>query len=896
MNRYARVAPFASLFALSLAGCSVMNQAPLASAPTPPAERAAAAALPEIPSDLPRNARPSHYAIAIKPDLATMKFDGMAAIDIDVTEAAPALTLHAADLAISSATLTPLGGGAAQPLSVALDAGAQHATFTAPAPIAPGRYRLDTAYTGVINTQANGLFTLEYPDKRTGKMVKGLFTQFEAPDARRFAPMFDEPIYKATFDLSAVVPTGQMAISNMPVASSADIGNGTTRVTFRTSPKMSSYLLFFAVGDFERLAKDAGNGVEVGIVSPKGSGEQARFALDALAPLVPYYADYFGQPYPLPKLDNVAGPGQSQFFSAMENWGAVFTFERILLDDPAVTSAAAKQRIFVTQAHEVAHQWFGDLVTMQWWDDLWLNEGFASWMENKATDHFHPEWFPLLSRVGGREAAMSQDAFATTHPIVQRIRTVEETNQAFDNITYQKGEAVIAMLEAYAGENTWRDGIRAYMRAHAFGNSRTEDLWRAVESAGAPGLTAIARDFTSQPGIPLVRVTGETCAAGRTRLTLEQGEFSRDRAAFKPLRWKVPLLVAVAGGAPQRTILEGRTTMNLAGCGPVVINAGQLGYYRSVYTPAMLARLTQGFARLAPIDQLGLMRDNLALAVAGTQPVAAALDLVAATPVDANPVVAAEAIGSLAGIHRILERDPTARARVLTLAGQTWEPRLRQLGFDTRAGEPLVDTDLRAALIESLGQMGDPAVLAEARSRFAKLATDSHALDGPLKQTWLAIVAHHATRAEWDALARMATASTSSVERPLFYTLLGHAADPVLARAALDLALTDAPGKTTGAAMISAVSNLHSDMAFDFVRANKARVDPLVDNSGRARFLAELVAGSIDPAMVGKLEDYATGLSPDMRKPVDESLAALRARLIARPRMVQGATAWLAAK
>lgn len=893
MHRTARVAPFASLIALSLAGCSAMNDAPPA---PPPAAAPVAAALPEIPSDLPRTARPSHYAIAIKPDMATMKFAGTAAIDIDVTEATPTLTLHAADLDISSARLTPLGGGTAQPLTVAVDAATQHATFTAPAPIAPGRYRIDTTYTGVINTQANGLFVLEFPDKRTGKMVKGLFTQFEAPDARRFAPMFDEPIYKATFDLSAVVPTGQMAVSNMPVANSADLGDGTTRVTFRTSPKMSSYLLFLAVGDFERLAKDAGNGVEVGIVSPKGSGEQARFALDALAPLIPYYADYFGQPFPLPKLDNVAGPGQSQFFSAMENWGAVFTFERILLDDPAVTSAAVKQGIFITQAHEVAHQWFGDLVTMQWWDDLWLNEGFASWMESKSTDHFHPEWFPLLSRVGGREAAMAQDAFATTHPIVQRIRTVEETNQAFDNITYQKGEAVIAMLEAYAGETVWRDGIRAYMRAHAFGNSRTEDLWQAVESAGAPGLTAIARDFTTQPGIPLVKVTGESCAGGRTRLTLEQGEFSRDRTDFKPLRWKVPLLVSVGGGAPQRTILEGSTTMDLAGCGPVIINAGQLGYYRSIYTPGMLAALTSGFAKLAPIDQLGLMRDNLALAVAGTQPVAAALDLIAAVPVDANPVVAGDAIGSLASIHRMLERDPAARARLLALASRTWDPRLRQLGFDVRAGEPLVDTDLRAGLIESLGLMGDPAVVAEARRRFGMLAANPRALDGALKRTWLEIVARHATRAEWDALARMAAASTSSVERPLYYTLLGRAADPALARAALDLALTDTPGKTTSAAMISAVSYLHSDMAFDFVLANKARVDPLVDNSGRARFLADLVAGSTDPAMVGKLENYARGLTADNRKPVDVSLAALRARLISRPRMVQGATAWLSGK
>ncbi|MFM6831013.1 MAG: M1 family metallopeptidase, partial [Novosphingobium sp.] len=324
-----------------------------------------------VHTDLPRVAHPSHYAISVTPDAEKLTFSGTSSVDLEVTEATPILTLHALDLKISSATLTP-AGGAAMPVTITMDAGTQTAKFTAAQPLAPGKYRLDTVYTGVINTQANGLFALDYPDKLTGKTVRGLFTQFEAPDARRFAPMFDEPIYKATFDLSAVVPSGQMAVSNMPVAKEEDLGKGLKRVTFGTSQKMSSYLLFFGLGDWERMAKDAAPGVQAGIVAPKGSGEQARFALNELAPLIPFYADYFGQPYPLPKIDNIAAPGQSQFFSAMENWGAILTFERILLNDPAITSAAARQNIVTTQAHEVAHQWFGNLVTMAWWEDLWL--------------------------------------------------------------------------------------------------------------------------------------------------------------------------------------------------------------------------------------------------------------------------------------------------------------------------------------------------------------------------------------------------------------------------------------------------------------------------------------------------------------------------------------------
>ena len=438
-----------------------------------------------VTSNLPRNARPLHYRIDVRPNAEKMTFAGTASITLEVYQTTDTLKLNANDLTIASARLVPANGkGAGVALTAELDAKAEQVSFQAPRAIQPGTYRLDVVYTGRINTQANGLFALDYPDKRTSKTVRGLFTQFEAPDGRRFAPEFDEPAYKATFELSAVVPVNQMALSNTPIVRSEPAGAGFKRVHFAQTPKMSSYLLFFATGDFERISRKAANGVEVGVVAPSGTGEQGRFALDSLAALLPYYDDYFGQKFPLPKLDNVAGPGQSQFFGAMENWGAIFTFNRALLVDPAITSAARKQQIYETQAHETAHQWFGDLVTMAWWDDIWLNEGFASWMATKATDHFHPEWFPLLGRVGGRESAMALDSFKTTHPIVQHIRTVEEVNQAFDTITYDKGEAVISMLEAFAGEDVWRQGIRSYIAAHKFGNAKTEELARAFAGRG----------------------------------------------------------------------------------------------------------------------------------------------------------------------------------------------------------------------------------------------------------------------------------------------------------------------------------------------------------------------------------------------------------------------------
>jgi aminopeptidase N len=879
-----------SFAALALAGSalSLFVASPVLADTVPPS-----AAVFPVDGTLPHTAIPSHYAIAIRPDPKAMTFAGTFAIDVDVPQPTDAIVLNAAALKLGQATLVAADGHVT-PLTISHDATAQTVRLGAPGPIAPGHYRIDGRYTGQIDTQADGLFALDYTGN-DGKPTRALFTQFEPSYARQFAPLFDEPSYKATFDLSVVVPQDRLAVSNMPVASEEPAGKGLKKVTFRTTPKMASYLLFFGAGDFERMSKMTSAGVEAGIVSPRGSGEQARFALNELAGLIPYYNDYFGVNYPLPKIDNIAGPGQSEFFSAMENWGAVFTFQRDLLDDPKTTSPQSREFIEVAQAHEVAHQWFGDLVTMAWWDDLWLNEGFASWMETKATDHFHPDWFEFLSRVSGREAAMTLDAFRTTHPIVQHIRTVDEANQAFDAITYQKGEAVLAMLEAYAGEGTWRDGIRAYMAAHKFGNSHTADLWNAVEAAGASGLTTIATDFTTQPGIPLVRVADQTCLNGKTTLVLTQDEFTRDRMGeASTRRWHVPLLVSVGGGAPQRSILaDGKATLTIDGCGPVVINAGQLGYYRSLYTPAGLTDLIGALPRLAPIDQRGLVADQLELAYAGYQPLAAPLSLLARVPGDANARVAGEAVNRFESLYDRLDGNPQGQAALAARITLLWKQRLDTLGYDPRPADALPDADLRSTLISALGHIGEPGVVAEAHRRFAALDRDPHALDGPLKNDWLGIVARTASAAEWDKLEHLAEASTSTVGRSDLFEQLGRARDVALARRALDLALTDKPGKTTSATLIAQVAFEHSELAFDFFLAHRDAVLALVDASARTTYIERLASRADSEAMVAKLTAYEQTLPADAKKPVERTLARLKNRLAVKQRVISETLAWL---
>ncbi len=867
----------------------------------PPVSQAVAAKakksapLTQVTTQLPRNAAPVHYLINVTPDASKLSFAAQASIDVIVKSTSKSITLNAAELAFKSVTIRS-GKMAAMPAKVSIDGPKQTVTFTFDMPITPGNYTLDIDYSGKIYQQANGLFALDYKDTQ-GAEKRSLFTQFEAPDARRFVPSWDEPNYKATFDLSATVPAEQMAVSNMPATKIEKLDGGLARVSFDRSPKMSTYLLFFGLGEFDRITKKVGP-TEVGIIVGKGNASKGEYALDALAKIVGYYNDYFGVPYPLPKLDNIAGPGQSQFFGAMENWGAIFTFERILLVDPKITSARAKQGIFQTDAHEIAHQWFGNLVTMQWWDDLWLNEGFASWMESKTTAHFNPTWQAELDRVGGREGAMGLDGYATTHPVIQTIKTVEQTSQAFDTITYQKGEAVITMLEGYAGEDVWRTGIRSYMKKHAYGNTRTDDLWNAVEAAGAKGLTKIAHDFTKQPGIPLITVSSAVCQGGNTQLALTQGEFSRDRKAAtdaKPLRWNVPVIAQTVGNAPVSAIISGgKGIMSVPGCGALLLNAGQSGYYRTLYTSKMVDALKDNFDKLPPIDQLGLLRDSQSLANSEYQDMTIPLALLDKVTADSNQRVTENAIGTLSGQYDLFNKEPTRQAQIAAIASTRFAPALAKLGTTAKTDELLVDSNLRSSLIGSLGGMGDAGVKAEAKRLFDALDQNPAALDGPLRSTWLGIIAYNADKPTWDKIRKLGQTADNQVVKSTMYSLLASTKDKNLAKDALSLAMTAEPGKTTSASMISAVSGEHPEMVVDFALENLDAVLGLVDVASRSEYIAQLANGSDDAAMPAKLDAYAKKyLTPESRKTVDQSINAINTRIKTRPIVKAGIAAWL---
>ncbi|MCL1634148.1 M1 family metallopeptidase [Luteimonas sp. SX5] len=874
-----------SAIALALAGLSVPVLAQTPAASSSIARQAT--------TQLPRDVRPVRYDVAVVPHAEKLAFDGKVTITLEVLEPTDKIVLNAVDMTFSSVKLAPASGTAAYPApQVKIDAQAQTATFSVPQPLPVGQYKLSMDYTGKIGTQANGLFAIDY-DTQAGKK-RALYTQFENSDARKFVPSWDEPNHKAVFDLTVTVPAAQMAVSNMPMAESADLGNGLKRVRFAASPKMSTYLLFFGLGDFDRATAKVGD-TEVGVVTQKGKADQAAFALEASRVVLKEYNDYFGTPYPLPKLDNVASPGRSQFFAAMENWGAIYTFEYAMLMDPSISTQADKQGIFSIAAHEIAHQWFGDLVTMSWWDDLWLNEGFASWMASRTTEKLHPEWNTKLYSVGSRESAMNRDAVATTHPVVQHVETVEQASQAFDAITYSKGEAVIHMLEGYVGADAWREGVRRYMKAHAYGNTVSDDLWKQIEAAADKPILAIAHDFTLQPGVPLIRVESAQCSGGKTALKLSQDEFTKDRPDKKPLAWRVPVIAQTLGGAPVRTIVAGgKADMALPGCGPVVVNAGQSGYYRTLYAPQPFKAVSEGFANLEPIDQLGLMNDVWALGLAGLQPASDYLDLAKSTPIDADPQIWADIAGSFASLNAYYRGDNARQATFRKFAIARLAPVFERVGWEVRADEGDPTTILRAQLIETLSDLGDEKTIAEARRRHAAEKSDPKAVPAELRKTILSVVAKHADAATWDELHAAAKAEKTPLVKDEFYSLLSSADDDMLAKRALDLALTDEPGATNSADMIATVSYGHPDMAFDYAVAHRTDVDKLVDSTSRSSWYPALGNSSLDPAMAGKIKAYADAhIAAGSRRAAETAIANIAYRSKVRKERLPEVDAWL---
>jgi aminopeptidase N len=838
---------------------------------------------------LPDTVAPTAYDITVKPDAKAMTFSGTETVTINVRRATSTITLNAAELKLSRVTFD----GKDTPYT--LDETKQQLTVALPTAAKAGAHVMTFAWNGKINTTSAGFFAIDYsnPD---GSKARMLATQFEAPDARRFAPMWDEPAFKAKFTLSAVSPGDQMAFSNMPAAKVTKQADGTKLYRFQQTPTMSSYLLFLGMGDVERKTVMAGK-TEIGIITRRGVVDQGDYALSQAKRLLTYYNNYFGQPYPLPKLDMIAGPGSSQFFGAMENWGAIFYFEPEVLFDPKRATQSGRERIYTVVAHEMAHQWFGDLVTMKWWDDLWLNEGFASWMENKTSSDLNPTWDAKASAVAeDREGALGFDATAATHPIIRHVETVDQLGEAFDGITYQKGQAVIGMMESTLGPDVFRKGIRSYMAKYKYGNTETDQLWAELALAAGKPVKDVAHDFTLQAGVPLVTLTGASCAGGSTTATLTQGRFGYDAPSKKPQTWRVPLTLGVVGGPVTRTIVQGPAVskVSVSGCGTVVLNRDKGSYVRVMYDPASHAALVGDFAKLALTDQLGTLGDDFALAMSGDQSVDAYFAVQAAVPLDASPLdwdMVAGHLGTLRGLYQGTPLEGQLNARTIAILS----PVMKRIGFEAQADESPLATNLRETLVSRLGYSGDPEVAAKARAYVSALAADPNAIPPAIRTPILGVYAANATPAEWEALLAMTKAEKNPVIRNSYVRLLGTARDDALAQRALGLLKSDDITAPQKASLIRSIAGRHPDMAFDFAVANMDLVNGLLETSTRAGFIVGLGQGSNDPAMPGKITAFAEKNLPEAsRGGAKRALAIIGVRRQSADRMRTDVTKWVA--
>jgi aminopeptidase N len=802
------------------------------------------------PGKLPKDVLPLQYAAHLVPDIEANTFRGSETVEIEVLKPTSKLMLNADNMEIDSARLS--GKGLDQlKLAPVLDRAQQTLTFNLDQPLAPGRYRLALEFRGQINREARGMFHMTY--KAGGVEKKMIATTMEPSDARRMLPTWDEPSFRAKFKLTVDLPASFKAYSNTPVEKREQIAGGKQRVTFAATPKMSSYLVVLVAGELERLSAKQ-DGVDLGVVTTEGKQGSAAFPLAATKDILHYYNSYFGVPYPLAKLDQIAIPGG--FNGAMENWGGIVYNESALLYDPQHSPDGVKQGTFSVNAHEMAHQWFGNLVTMAWWDNLWLNEGFASWMAAKATDRFHPEWRPYLDGIAQREYVLKLDARKTTHPIQTRIDNEAQAANAFDAITYEKGQGFLRMLEAYLGEDAFRKGIRAYMANHKYSNTTSADLWIALENASGKPVEKLASDWTTQAGYPLISVS-QVCENGKRKVTLSQELFRLDEPAAEPRLWHVPLQVGTVNGKAWYTLLSGPSaTLTQAGCdGALVVDPNSVGFFRVQYDQASFDALASQAARLPDPTRLKLLADTWSLVEAGRIQLDGYLKLLAAYRDEPRMAVWESSLSSLGTLDRLARGEPE-QPLIRRFVIDFVRPKFSQLGWDAKAGETAEDRDLRAMLATVLGRAGDETAIAHARALLARYLADPASVSPAMVEFATGIGGRYADAATYDAIAQRAMATTSTEERNRLGRALMGAQDPALAARTLQLALSPQLPPHLANVIVPGVARDHEDQAWAFAVAHRDELLKNLDAMSSNRAFAGVVGASSDPAHATMMEDY----------------------------------------
>lgn len=721
---------------------------------------------------LPSHVWPMRYKVMLRPDFTTFTFSGEETITIQIDKSTKSIILHARELEIDAVELKGVGRG-----KVSYQDSAETATFTFLKSIPKGQRELKLIFRGVLNNKMRGFYRSRYLFNGVEKHLAT--TQFEVTDARRAIPCFDEPSHKAIFDITLMVPSHMEAISNTLPNAVWEHEKGVKVVQFLPTPKMSTYLLAFIVGEFEYIEAKTKRGITVRVFTTLGKKHQAQFALDFATSCLQFYEDYFAIPYPLPVLDLIAIPDFAT--GAMENWGAVTYRESTLLIDENESSLRNKQTVAIVIAHELAHQWFGNLVTMEWWNDLWLNEGFASFIEYLAVDHLFPKWdiwtqFVYLDM----GVALALDGLKNSHPVEVKVDNPSQIGEIFDKVSYSKGSSILRMLASYLGDKDFREGLRCYLKKYAYKNAKTEDLWKAFEEVSGKKVGAIMKNWTGKAGYPVINVKIKN---QNSKLQLAQSRFFSSPISEKKTRdntiWKIPLGELLIDQKSITTVNRGEK-----------LNKGETNFIRVNYPAKYWQILGEGVSskKLATVDRLGLIRDVFALSEAGKISTANALKFALVYQDEEDYTVWAELVASLIKLSHLLTNEifyDNYKAYCRGLLTKI----VSKLDWQPKEDEKHTDTLLRELVLFALGIFGDQKIIKRARQLF-----DNHIkgekIAPNLRSVIYQLAAENGGKQEYDKLISLYQREELHQEKDRIGRALGSFHDKKMLRLALDFSIS----------------------------------------------------------------------------------------------------------
>lgn len=831
------------------------------------------AAIDGAQGELPKTVLPTFYTIDVAPNPATMKIAGHERVTIVVRKPTPSIVLNALQTTFGRVTLD------GRPANVSVNDARQQATFSFAKPVSVGVHVLDIAYTATLQTAAQGLFKQSYSDMQ-GKPTYMYGTQLEATDGRRMFPGWDEPAFKARFRVSFLVPKAWTAVSNTPIVSTDPAGNDLKRVQFDTTPKMSTYLVVLCAGDFQKISTTA-DGIKLSVYATRGKINEAQYALSVMKDLMPYYDSYYGIKFPISKLDTIAIPGG--FLGAMENWGGITYNEGTILFDPKLQPVSDQKQIFGIIAHEESHQWNGDLTTFAWWDDVWLAEGFATWMQTKAPDHFHPDWHMYIAADGDVQGAMDSDAQMTTHPVYIPVHNETEAAAVFDQISYTKAGSVLRMLEQYIGPDKFQTALQHYFRTHEYTSFSANDLWTDLSAESGQNISQAVHNWIYEPGFPVVTASA-TCSNGHRTIALSQQRYLNDSSLpAGSTVWSIPLNVqtdATSSSSKPMLFDTASTTIDGGSCDtPFILNGDAVGYYRTAYDPQTQAAQQAAFLKLTTADKLSLLHDYGEFASSGRSKIDEYLAYAKADSGDTDPLVVGDILNKY-NTMLTFEKGKAGEAKLKQYVAAQVRPMLPQFGGWDGTGMNDDQLGVRNTILFLLAQCGDQQTIAEAKRRFAIVAQNPQAYPPLTKQIVMGIAGYAADASIYQQLLGMAMKANNPTEQQNDFFALFGANDPALAMQSLTMSLHLPPQFAPYAPyIVGAVAQQHPQESWKFLNDNSDKLFSSMSQFEKVAAVSQVAGGFATLIPAEQIQTYLnTHVPPDAANEVKKTMDDVHTR------------------